>query len=210
MNKVLVILGLAFAGFCFVAFMVAMTVMGIYNGMVTSRENVTGQWAEVETQYQRRYDLIPGLVEATKGVLRQEQTVFKDIADARTHYAGTSAGSPERVAATGQVESALSRLLVVMENYPTLKSDQTVQKFMDELAGTENRISVARDRYNGVVKLYNISIKTFPESILAGMFGFTEMPFFESDDNADKAVPVNFDLNTTAAPEATPEAVPAQ
>ena len=162
--------------------------------MVTQSTSVDTSWAQVESQYQRRFDLIPNLVNATKGFLKQEQTVYKDIADARTHYAGTASGSTARVDATNQMEGALSRLLVVMENYPELKSNQTVQALMDELAGTENRVVVARDRYNVSVQTYNTSIKSFPTNIMAGMFGFTARPFFKSQEGADKAPTVNLDL----------------
>lgn len=165
-----------------------------YNGMVTGNETVETSWAQVESQYQRRFDLIPGLVGATKGVLRQEQAVFGDIAEARTHYAGTQPGSNERVQATNQMESALSRLMVIVENYPQLKSDQTVRGLMDELAGTENRIQVARERYNEQVRIWNVYIKTFPRSFLASLFGFEARDFFESTENADKAVEVNLEL----------------
>lgn len=126
--------------------------MGAYNTMVQGNEAVTQSWAQVETQYQRRFDLVPNLVAATKGALKQEQAVFGAIAEARTRYAGSPAGSNERVAATSQYDGALSRLLVVMENYPELKSLQNVQALTDELAGTENRVAVARDRYNAQVK----------------------------------------------------------
>ncbi len=168
-------------------------VLGTYNGFVTNSAAVDTQWAQVETQYQRRYDLIPGLVGATRGFLKQEQKVFGDIAEARTHYANSAPGSSERVAATNQVEGALSRLLVVMENYPVLQSNETVRDLMTELAGTENRISVARQRYNEQVQGYNVSLKTFPASIVANFAGFKEKTFFKSDDAAKTAPTVNLE-----------------
>src|SRR3990167_4698477 len=113
-------------------------VMGVYNGLVKQNETVTAEWSKVETQYQRRFDLVPNLVSATKGAMKQEQTVFKAIADARTRYAGAPSGSNEQVAATGQYEGALARLLVVMENYPELKSLQNITALTDELAGTRS------------------------------------------------------------------------
>lgn len=163
-------------------------VMSSYNGMVTQNEVVTAQWAQVETQYQRRFDLVPNLVNATKGVLKQEQKVFGDIANARTHYAGSAPGSADRVQATSQYEGALSRLLVVMENYPVLQSYETVKGLTDELSGTENRVLVARDRYNEQVRIFNTSIAQFPKSFFANMFGFKAREFFKSDEGA-KTVP---------------------
>src|SRR3990167_3928094 len=112
--------------------------LGAYNSMVTQNEQVTTSWAEVQTQYQRRFDLIPNLVAATKGYLDQEQKVFGDIAEARTRYSGAPSGSDEQVEATGQYEGALARLLVVMENYPELKSLQNITALTDELAGTRS------------------------------------------------------------------------
>lgn len=176
-------------------FVVGLWVMGSYNGLVRQSESVTTSWSQVETQYQRRFDLIPGLVNATKGVLRQEQAVFGAIAEARTKYAGSAAGSNERVAAAGQMESALARLLVIVENYPVLKSSENVRALMDELAGTENRVAVSRERYNEVVRTYNVMVKTFPRSILASLFGFEEKPFFGSKEGAENAVPVNLELD---------------
>lgn len=174
--------------------MAAFALGASYNGLVRGQETVNTSWAQVEAQYQRRYDLIPQLVESTKGIFRQEQAVFIAIAEARTHYAGTQPGTDERVEATNQVESALARLLVIVENYPQLQSNQTVLALMDELAGTENRIQVARNRYNDEVRIWNIHVKTFPRSLVAKMFGFEEKPFFESTEKADEAVPVNLEV----------------
>jgi len=158
-----------------------------YNGLLKLSQSTDLQWAQVETVYQRRFDLIPNLVSSVEAVMRQEQTVFKDLADARSRYAGTASGSTDRqVAATG-LYSALSRLLVVMENYPQLKSNETVARLMDELAGTENRISVERSRYNEVTTEYNTAIKTIPTNILAGFSGYKEKPLYKSDTGANIA-----------------------
>lgn len=161
-----------------------------YNSLVKSNEAINAQWAQVESQYQRRFDLIPNLVNSVKGIMKQEQTVFEAIADARTRYAGAT--TPDaKAAAAGGVESALARLLVVMENYPELKSADTVQSLMAELAGTENRISVERMRYNELVRDYNVSVKTFPGSFVARMFGFSARTMFEAQAGADAAPTVN-------------------
>ncbi len=186
----LVLIGILAVVVVFVLILVA-SLIGSYNGLVSKSVTVDTAQSQIETQYQRRYDLIPALVGATKGYLQQEQKVFGDIAQARTHYAGAPAGSSDKIAAAGQLDGALSRLMVIVENYPQLKSNETVQGLMDELSGTENRINVARQRYNEVVQDYNTSIKVFPRSILAGMFGFKERPFYKSDDGAPTAVPVN-------------------
>jgi LemA protein len=161
-----------------------------YNGLVTMREGATAQWQQVETQYQRRFDLIPGLVASTKGVLTQEQKVFSDIADARTRYSGAQTVNDKAVAA-GQVESALSRLLVIVENYPTLKSSETVRDLMTGLEGTENRVSVERQRFNDLVKTYEVAIKKFPRTIVASMFGFEDMKYFEAQTGAENAPKVD-------------------
>lgn len=173
---------------------IGMWALGTYNGFISNQQIVETSWAQVESQYQRRFDLIPGLVEATKGFLRQEQKVFGDIAEARSHYAGTSSGTKERVEATNQMESALSRLMVIIENYPQLNSDKTVQALMDELAGTENRINIARERYNDSVKEWNTRVKSFPGSIIASIFDFESKDFFKSETDANKSVKVNLDL----------------
>jgi LemA protein len=176
-----------------VALMVYGSLVGNYNSMVSERNEVDTQWSQVETQYQRRFDLIPNLVGATKGVLIQEQEVFGAIAEARTHYAGTAPGSDERVEATGRVESALARLMVIVENYPDLKSNQTVRDLMNELAGTENRVGISRQRYNESVQVYNTHIQTFPSSLLAGMFDFEKKPLFEAQEGAQTAPTVDLD-----------------
>lgn len=157
-----------------------------YNGFVRGNEGVDAQWAQVESQYQRRFDLVPNLVASVQGVLRQEQKVFADIAEARTRYSGAATPN-DRAAAAGQFESALGRLLVVMENYPQLRSVESVQSLMAELAGTENRISVERGRYNELVRDFNVSVKTFPGTFVARMFGFGERTMFEAAEGTETA-----------------------
>ncbi|MBN1689759.1 MAG: LemA family protein [Dehalococcoidia bacterium] len=173
------------------AVIIAVSLVGIYNSLVTQSQAVDAQWSQVETQYQRRYDLIPNLVNSVKGMMTQEQTIFLAIADARTKY-GSAQTVNEKAAAAGEVESALGRLLAVMENYPDLKSSQNVTQLMDELAGTENRISVERRRFNDLVREYNTQIKTFPTNMLAGMFGFSEKQYFQSVSGAETAPKVEF------------------
>jgi len=150
-----------------------------YNGMVSAAEATDAQWKQVETQYQRRFDLIPNLVESVKGAMQQEKDIFGKLADARTKYGGATSPS-DKAQAAGEVESALSRLLVVMENYPQLNSMQTVQTLMAQLEGTENRISVERKRYNEMVRDFNVRIKRFPGVIFASIFNFTEKKYFEA------------------------------
>lgn len=162
-----------------------------YNRMVTGSENVDNAWAQVETQYQRRLDLIPNLVESVKGVMKQEQTVFSDITEARTRYAGAATVNDKAQAAT-QVESALSRLLVVMENYPQLKSAENVQTLMAQLEGTENRISVERKRFNDAAKDFNVMIKRVPAKWLASMFDFSEKDYFQAAGGAENTPSVKF------------------
>jgi len=164
-----------------------------YNRLVTANEAVDGQWAQVETQYQRRFDLIPNLVESVKGIMAQEQQVFGDLADARTRYSGAQTVNEKAEAAT-QVESALSRLLVIMENYPELRSSETVQTLMSQLEGTENRISVERNRFNEQVKAFNVMIKRVPMNLIAGWYGFTEKVYFQAVSGAEIVPQVNLDL----------------
>ena len=175
-----------------ILFIIGGSIAGTYNSLVAQRVDVTKAQADIEAQLQRRFDLVPSLVSSVKGAMHQEQAVFDAIAEARTKYAGAAAGSSDKITAGAQYESAIGRLLVVMENYPELKSIGTVSDLMTQLEGTENRISVARQRYNEVVQTYNTSIKTFPTNIIAGMFGFQEAKMFESVTGASQ--PVQFDL----------------
>jgi LemA protein len=165
--------------------------VGMYNRLVTANQAIDGQWAQVETQYQRRFDLIPNLVESVKGIFEQEKTVFTALADARTRYGG-AATVDEKAAAAGQVESALSRLLVIMENYPQLRSAENVTALMDELAGTENRVAVERGRFNEKVRDFNTMVLRFPTNLFARMFGFEQRNYFEAAAGAETAPKVEF------------------
>jgi LemA protein len=166
-------------------------IWGNYNSLVTKSQAIDAQWAQVEAQYQRRYDLIPNLVNSVKGIMTQEQTVFGQIADARTKYAGAQT-TDEKALASSNLDSAVSRLLVIMENYPQLQSVATVTQLMDELSGTENRISVERGRYNTAVQDYNTSIKKIPTNIIAAMFNFNTREYYKSVSGADQAPKVEF------------------
>ncbi|MFA5184619.1 MAG: LemA family protein [Patescibacteria group bacterium] len=165
-----------------------------YNRLVTANEVVDGQWAQVEQQYQRRFDLIPNLVASVKGAMEQEQQVFGDLAQARANYSGAQ-NVNDKAAAASQVESALGRLLVIMEAYPQLKSIDTVQTLMAQLEGTENRVSVERGRFNEEVRNFNIMIKRLPLNLLAGMYGFSEKTYFEVTEAAASAPTVDLQIN---------------
>lgn len=166
-------------------------VLMAYNGLVTGKESVTTAWAQVETQYQRRLDLIPNLVESVKGALKQEQAVFGALALARAHYAGAASVSA-KAAAAGEVETALGRLIAIMENYPQLKSSENIQTLMSQLEGTENRVSVERKRFNDSVLAYNLKVKTFPSNLIAKLGSFAETAYFEAEKGAEKAPQVKF------------------
>ena len=176
-----------------VAIIVLLGIWGIaqYNSFVSQSEQITGQWAQVQNQYQRRFDLIPNIVNTVKGVAKQEQDVFGAIATAREHYAGATTPDAKATAA-GEVESSLSRLLVIAENYPVLQSSQAYRDLIVELEGTENRISVERMKYNDMVKTYNTSIKRFPTSLMASLSGFSEHAYFDVPQAAQTAPVVNF------------------
>ena len=164
---------------------------GTYNNLVTMDESVKAAWAQVENQLQRRYDLIPNYVETVKGYAAQEKDVFIKVTKARSKVAG--AGSVEsKIEANNQLTSALSRLLVVVENYPQLKSNANFIRLQDELAGTENRIAVERRRYNETVRAYNVKIRSFPTNFIAGMFGFRKAVFFEVPEERQEAPKVKF------------------
>ena len=162
-----------------------------YNSLVALDEGVKESWAQIETQLQRRMDLIPNYVETVKGYAAQEKDVLVKVTEARSKVAG--AGTiPEKIEANNQLTSALSRLMVVVEKYPDLKSNQNFLHLQDELAGTENRISVERKRYNDAVQGYNVAIRSFPANLLAGMFGFGKAAFFEAPAAAKAAPQVKF------------------
>jgi LemA protein len=174
-----------------------------YNTLVAKQQNVKAKWANVETMMQRRADLIPNLFEAAKAAGVQEQTVFGQIADARAKLAGATSAppqgangdkSPEQKQAVLDANATLSRLLVIVENYPQLRSSESFQKFQDELAGTENRIATSRKDYNEAVQDYDTKRASFPTVITARLFGFKEEPYFKAEEGA-RQVP-KIDANT--------------
>lgn len=173
---IIVIVGMVFSG---------------YNGLVSMNENVTGKWAQVENQLQRRNDLIPNLVNTVKGYAAHETEVFKAVADARAKLGG-AATVAETNKANSEMNSALSRLLMVAEKYPDLKANTNFTQLQDELAGTENRIAVSRKDYNDAVQLYNAKIKSLPTSLYAGAFGFEARDYFKADEESKKVPQVNF------------------
>lgn len=159
-----------------------------YNHLVSLDQQAQTQWAQVETVMQRRMDLIPNLVETTKGYVKHEQKVFGQIAEAQNAWAKAPAGSPQRVTAATQVEAAMGRFLVLVQAYPQLQANQDFRALMDELEGTENRIAVERHRYNDTIKEYDTAIASFPGMFYARMFGFKARPYFEAEAGA-KVVP---------------------
>jgi LemA protein len=161
--------------------------VGNYNKFVKMDVSIKAAWAQVENQLQRRYDLIPNLVETVKGYAKQEKDVLVEVTNARAKVGGAG-NIPDKSAANNQLTGALSRLMLVVEKYPDLKSNQNFLKLQDELAGTENRIAVERMRYNETVQVFNEAIRTFPANLLAGMYGFKEAAFFKVEEVA-KAVP---------------------
>ena len=183
----LIILGVILVFF----FAIYSYVKGTYNSLVMLDEGVKAAWAQVENQLQRRYDLIPNYVETVKGFAKQEKDVFIKVTEARSKVGGATT-VPDKIQANNALSSVLSRLLVVVERYPELKSDQNFLRLQDELAGTENRIAVERRRYNEVVKTYNIKVRSFPTNILAGMFGFEKATFFEVPEAAQEVPKVEF------------------
>lgn len=188
MKKFLIVLAVLVAvGIIFIA-----SFIGVYNGIVSKNETITAKWAQVENQLQRRNDLIPNLVNTVKGYAAHEKNVLEDVTLARSQWA--KAGSmEEKVKAAGEIDRALGRLIMVAENYPNLKADQTFLKLMDELSGTENRISVERMRYNEAVKDYNITVRVFPGNIVAGMFGYkVATEYFKAEEKAKTVPEVKF------------------
>src|SRR6266481_4662505 len=178
------------------------------NQMAIKREAVNAAWSQVDVVLQRRADLIPNLVETVKGYAAQEVTVFGDIAKARS--ALLSASTPtDKIAANQRLDSALGRLLVVVENYPQLKSNENFLRLQDELAGTENRIAVERRRYNETVQDYNTFIALFPNSMVAGLSGFTRNDAYFKTEEGARAVP-KVSFGTPNAPAATPQPAPAK
>ncbi len=161
------------------------------NQLVYLDENINSSWAEIDNQLQRRNDLIPNLVATVKGYAAHENEIFTNIAEARSKLAGAG-NVTEKAAANNQLESALSRLLVVVENYPQLKADQNFIRLQDELAGTENRLAVARKRYNDGVNTFNARIRSFPASIIANQMGFEKKSYFEIAESAREVPKVSF------------------
>jgi LemA protein len=164
---------------------------GAYNSLVTMDETVKASWAQVENQLQRRYDLIPNLVETVKGYAAHEEGVFVKVTEARSKVAGAST-IDNKIAANNELSSALSRLLVVVEQYPELKANENFIRLQDELAGTENRIAVERRRYNETVNAFNIKIRSFPTNLIAGAFNFEKAAYFDVPSEKQEAPKVNF------------------
>ena len=172
--KVLLVVGVIIA-------IMIISFIGSYNGLVSKREDVDAAWSQIDIQLQRRYDLIPNLVATVKKYAEHEEEVFTSIAEARSKLAG--AGSVAELAeADAELSSALSRLLAIAEAYPELKANQNFINLQDELAGTENRIATARRDYNEAARSYNTSIRRFPTNIIAGMFGFESVDYFEASE----------------------------
>lgn len=179
---------------------IALWAMSAYNKLVVADESVTTEWANVESQYQRRADLIPNLVSTVKGYAAHEQETLDAVVSARAKATQMTVDAkdltPEKLqefqAAQGEVGSALGRLLMITENYPDLKANQNFMALQEQLEGTENRIQVARQKFNLTAKTYNTSIRRFPTNILAGMFGFESKAYFEAEAGADKAPKVEF------------------
>jgi len=166
--------------------------IGTRNRLVTLEENIDGAWAEIDNQLQRRSDLIPNLVATVKGFASQEREVFAQIAEARSKLAGSQTVG-ETARNYNQLQSALGRLLVIVEAYPTLKSDQNFIRLQDELAGTENRIAVSRKRYNDSVRIFNTKIRRFPSSSIARMMGLEKKEYFEIEEEAREVPEVDFE-----------------
>lgn len=174
-----------------VLLVLVLTGVSSYNKLVAMNEKVDGNWSQVENQLQRRADLIPNLVSTVKGFAAQEKSILNTIAESRSKLIGAQ-GVAEKAAANDALNSSLSRLLVVVENYPNLKSDANFRQLMDELAGSENRLAVARKDYNDSVQVYNAKIKTFPNAIWAGMMGFSPRDYFKAAATADQVPNVTF------------------
>lgn len=187
--------------FLFGVFLIVMYFISTYNSMVTLNETADSKWAQVENQYQRRFDLIPNLVEIVKGYAKHESGTFIAVTEARSkisqvNFSAKDLSDPAKFQqfqnAQDGLSSALSKLMVVVENYPDLKANENFKMLQIELAGTENRIAVERMRFNDEIKSYNIKIKKFPANFIAGMFGFSERPYFESDEESKVAPKIEF------------------
>ncbi|RPI25942.1 MAG: LemA family protein [Acidobacteria bacterium] len=188
MGKILLVIGVIVL---LLVIVVGIGAVGSYNRLVNLQEQVNSSWAQVDTVLQRRYDLIPNLVNTVKGYAKQEQQVLTEITRLRSQW-GEAKTTAERAQAATGLEGALGRLMVVIENYPELKSNQNFLALQDELAGTENRIAVERRRFNQTVQTYNASLRRFPTNILAGILGFESHPYFEAGTAAREAPKVQF------------------
>lgn len=185
-NKFAIIIGA-------VALLLIMYFVGAYNGLARMDEEITGKWAQVENNLQRRYDLIPNLVNVVKGYAKHEEDVFTQIADARAKLASGGSISPEQATmANAQLEGALGRLLAIAENYPELKANENFMQLQNELAGTENRLATSRKDYNDSVKVFNAKIRTIPTNFIASIAGFHNREYFDIVPAAADNVKVDF------------------
>ena len=199
-NSALIIVIAVVACIGLIAVLLGLWAISGYNGLVTAEEKVSAQWANVESQYQRRADLIPNLVATVKGYAEHEQETLEGVVSARTRATQTTVNAdqltPEALqqyqAAQGELTQALGRLLVTVEKYPDLKANQNFLELQAQLEGTENRISVERQRFNTEAKAYNTAIRRFPKNLLASMFGFEQKPYFEALPEAAQAPKVEF------------------
>lgn len=187
--KIFLLIG-AFCLFCLLA--LGGCSISTYNGLVKSNEACEGQWAEIDNMLKRRADLLPNMVKSVKAYAKHEKEIFVAVADARSKLIGAK-GVKAKSQASGQLDSAISRLLMVAERYPDLKANQNFARLQDEIAGSENRIAVARSRYNEAVKKHNSKIKEIPEVVFAGPMGLEKKPYFEITEYEDRQVP-NLDL----------------
>lgn len=199
-NSALIIVIAVVACIGLIAVLLGLWAVSGYNGLVTAEEKVSAQWANVESQYQRRADLIPNLVATVKGYAEHEQETLEGVVSARARATQTTVNAdqltPEALqqyqAAQGELTQALGRLLVTVEKYPDLKANQNFLELQAQLEGTENRISVERQRFNTEAKAYNTAIRRFPKNLLASMFGFEQKPYFEALPEAAQAPKVEF------------------
>ena len=179
-------------GLLVVVLVAGMWVAGIYNGLVGKDQTVKQNWAQIETQLQRRYDLIPNYVETVKGYAKHEKELLENVTAARSAWTGAKT-TGQKVAAANQMEGALGRLMVVVENYPQLKASENFRALQDELAGTENRVAFARKNYNDAVTDYNVTARSIPTVVFVGLFGFDrEKAFFQAEKGAEAAPKVKF------------------
>ncbi|HUR17927.1 MAG TPA: LemA family protein [Acidimicrobiales bacterium] len=182
-----------------VLLVVVLPLIGSYNGIVDREGAVDQSFADLDAQLQRRNDLIPNLVGAVKGILNQEQAVFGELARARAAYSGAT--NPEqKFAASNQIESGLGRLLAIVENFPQLRSSENVRDLQTQIEGTENRVAQARRDYNGAATTYNVHIRRFPRSLVAGIFGFDKKPLFAANVGAREAPQVDLGNSPTTPP----------